>query len=229
MDIKPNFYDEFHCIADQCSMTCCMQWKIAVDEETVSKWKGTSLDGKKLDASVRKNGREGIIKLDKRGYCPYLKEGLCRFVTTFGEDMLSETCHTFPREIHEFDELLDLYEKEEITPADIAEYNRPDNQGEIYFAIQDITIAEEDRLKENNELWLDIAYNYRKEGLYTDYIEEVSRLAEDILENNTDMHMDAFKKELSAYEPLFRKYLVSEIFTNMLIPDLDLEAMVVLL
>lgn len=292
MDIKPNFYDEFHCIADQCSMTCCMQWKIAVDEKTVSKWKGTSLDGKKLDAGVRKNGREGIIKLDKRGYCPYLEEGLCRLVTTFGEDMLSETCHTFPREIHEFDDrrelslvsccpavidflhnsdeftfrnlressgdiyymirnlmmdivgnreydihsallmafyiLLDLYEKEEITPADIAEYNRPDNRGEIYLAIQDITIAEEDCLKENNELWLDIAYNYRKEGLYTDYIEEISRLAEDILENNTDMHMDAFKKELSAYEPLFRKYLVSEIFTNMLIPDSDLEAMVVM-
>lgn len=59
MDIKPNFYDEFHCIADQCSMTCCMQWKIAVDDETVSKWKGTSLDGKNwMQVSGKMAGKE---------------------------------------------------------------------------------------------------------------------------------------------------------------------------
>ena len=241
MDIKPNFYDEFHCIADQCSMTCCMQWKIAVDENTVSKWKRTSLDGKRLDASVRKNGREGIIKLDKRGYCPYLEEGLCRLVTTFGEDMLSETCHTFPREIHEFDDRRELslvsccpavidflHNSDELTFRNLRE-----SSGDIYYMIRNLMMD----IVENREydihsallmafyILLDL---YEKEEITPADIEELSRLAEDILENNTDMHMDAFKKELSVYEPLFRKYLVSEIFTNMLIPDSDLEAMVVM-
>ena len=77
-------------------------------------------------------------------------------------------------------------------------------------------------------MWLDIAYNYRKEGLYTEYIEAVSCQAENILEENTDMHMKEFKEAVSDYENLFRNYLLSEIFTNMLIPDSDLEAMVVM-
>ena len=102
MDIRPHFYDEFRCIADKCHMTCCMQWKIAVDEKTLSRWKKTFLNGKRLDIPVKKCGREGIIRLNKNGDCPYLKEGLCSLVSNFGEDILSETCHTFPRQIHAF-------------------------------------------------------------------------------------------------------------------------------
>lgn len=75
MDIKPHFYDEFRCIADKCHMTCCMQWKIAVDEKTLSRWKKTFLNEKRLDIPVKKCGREGIIRLNKNGDCPYLKEG----------------------------------------------------------------------------------------------------------------------------------------------------------
>ena len=95
MDIKPHFYDEFRCIADKCHMTCCMQWKIAVDEKTLSRWKKTFLNGKRLDIPVKKCGKEGIIRLNKSSDCPYLKEGLCSLVSNFGEDILSETCHTF--------------------------------------------------------------------------------------------------------------------------------------
>lgn len=40
--------------------------------------------------------------------------------------------------------------------------------------------------------------------------------------------MKEFKEAVSDYENLFRNYLLSEIFTNMLIPDSDLEAMVVI-
>ena len=292
MDIKPDFYEEFKCIADRCSMTCCMQWKVAVDERTLAKWRKTTLGGKSLDVNVKKNGSEGIIKLNKNGCCPYLQEGLCGLVTDFGEDMLSETCHVFPREVHEFEDrrelslvsccpevidflyksdalvienldkisgdlcfeirnlmmriignreydvnsvllmafyiLLDIYEKDEITPDAIRAYESADNLKEIYHAISELTSDEGDCLRENNELWLDIAYNYRKEGLYTEYIEAVSCQAENILEENTDMHMDEFKEAVSTYENLFRNYLLSEIFTNMLIPDSDLEAMVVM-
>lgn len=32
--LKPVFYDDFYCIADACSYTCCGGWKIAIDETT---------------------------------------------------------------------------------------------------------------------------------------------------------------------------------------------------
>ena len=31
IEIKPKFYKDFRCIADQCTFTCCQEWKIAVD------------------------------------------------------------------------------------------------------------------------------------------------------------------------------------------------------
>ena len=40
--IRPDFYNEFHCIADSCTITCCQEWKIAVDPDTNRKWKKVS-------------------------------------------------------------------------------------------------------------------------------------------------------------------------------------------
>ena len=274
MDIKPHFYDEFRCIADKCPMTCCMQWKIAVDEKTLSRWKKMFLNGKRLDIPVKKYEKKGIIRLNKNGDCPYLKEGLCSLVSNFGEDILSETCHTFPRQIHEFPDrrelsvvsccpavidflhtdsklvfqnldavhgdsnfsirdlmmdivgnpdydvnsallmafyiLLDIEKKDTLSSEDISEYRKESTLASLYQAIKALTPDKAQCLKENNELWLDIAYNYRKEGLYTEYIEDVSLLAEEILDKDTDMPLDAFQKEFAEYEPLFRNYLVSE-------------------
>ena len=36
--VKPDYYDEFCCIANECPFTCCQEWKIAVDKETRKKW-----------------------------------------------------------------------------------------------------------------------------------------------------------------------------------------------
>ena len=35
---QPDYYDKFQCTASKCPMTCCMQWRIAVDDETFHKW-----------------------------------------------------------------------------------------------------------------------------------------------------------------------------------------------
>ena len=34
--IRPDYYDKFTCIADQCTITCCQEWKIGVDTEKES-------------------------------------------------------------------------------------------------------------------------------------------------------------------------------------------------
>ena len=35
--LKPDFYDDFVCIASRCRDTCCAGWEIEVDEETLKK------------------------------------------------------------------------------------------------------------------------------------------------------------------------------------------------
>lgn len=45
-----------------------------------------------------------IIRLNKDGKCPFLdNKGWCSLVVKHGEQILSKTCHEFPRQIHEFD------------------------------------------------------------------------------------------------------------------------------
>ena len=120
--IEPDFYGDFHCIGGQCSFTCCKEWKIAVDPETKKHWRkmvvpetvlengrvpkhaclSTSDKAQLSQFVVKKDGGE-IIELLPNMRCPFLEDSeLCRLVLDYGEACLSETCHVFPRETHEF-------------------------------------------------------------------------------------------------------------------------------
>ena len=120
--IEPEFYKDFHCIGGQCSFTCCKEWKIAVDQETKKRWRKlsvpetvlesgrvpkhacrSSLDKAQLSQFVMKKDGSEIIELLPNMRCPFLEDTeLCRLVLDYGEECLSETCHVFPRETHEF-------------------------------------------------------------------------------------------------------------------------------
>ena len=120
--IEPDFYKDFHCIGGQCSFTCCKEWKIAVDHETKKRWRKLSVPETVLESGrvpkhacrltlnkaqlsqfvMKKDGGE-IIELLPNMRCPFLEDTeLCRLVLDYGEECLSETCHVFPRETHEF-------------------------------------------------------------------------------------------------------------------------------
>lgn len=105
---QPDYYNKFKCIADKCSITCCQEWKIAVDEATNRKWKKLSADkvsGKSNNLSSYTYCKDGslVIKLDEKHRCPFLsKDKLCHLVMTYSDEVLSETCTLFPREIHRF-------------------------------------------------------------------------------------------------------------------------------
>lgn len=116
--IKPDYYDSFHCIGGKCSFTCCQEWKIAVDQGTKKKWRSiTAPKGLKEEGRlplglnehsclhkfiVKKDGAD-VIGLLPDMKCPFLEaDHLCRLVIDHGEEMLSRTCHEFPREKHEF-------------------------------------------------------------------------------------------------------------------------------
>lgn len=74
-----------------------MQWRIAVDDETFHKWDD------EWKEKVKKVEEGRIIELKNDGMCPFLNEKkLCKIVLRDGEGAISETCHTFPREEHEY-------------------------------------------------------------------------------------------------------------------------------
>lgn len=118
--VRPDYYKKFQCIADRCTITCCQEWKIGVDNETNRKWKkllppDTVVDKKKnLSAyTVKKDGMR-VIALDEKHRCPFLnEEKLCRLLCTYTDRVLSDTCTQFPREVHRFS----THEEETLMPC----------------------------------------------------------------------------------------------------------------
>ena len=298
-EIKLDYYDTFTCIADKCSFTCCQEWKIAVDDDTYKKWnclRLTKQDNKYLDQYVKQKDGARVIELNDHKECPFLNEQkLCNLVLSFGDEVLSETCALFPRQIHEFEErkeyslvaccpevvdlmnqqdkicftknlneleedmlfqirtmmitmmqdqqfsiskslmmifyiLLDIHQKGIL--KGIGEYKDEATLKELSDAIDNMQFQSLDTFDENNELFLDMAENYRKQELYTSYLEPIAAIAENLSreydENEMIVQLQKFETQFSSYEKLFRNYLVVDIFTNSLMPESDLESMVVM-
>jgi lysine-N-methylase len=300
LETKLSFYDEFNCIADKCPMTCCMQWKIAVDDTTYEEWKSVAADEQlegRLGDYVTYIDSDRVIKLKENKKCPFLdKAGLCSLVLKYGEEILSDTCDTFPRQIHEFagrteyalvsccPAVVDFLKDGELklitrTAADeenssneaeeilfnvralimdiISDKEKPvpkaillayyvlldiyDGYGKaydkkfltkLYNKISGINVDFKDKFTEDNELWLDMVDNYRKQGLYKEYIEDVCELAEKF-ENECDFEKIEksyadFENYICKYENLFRNYLLLEIFADLFVPEADIESLVVM-
>ena len=117
--IKLSYYDAFRCIGEECPFTCCQEWAITVDEDTLGKWREISLEqvgikgeniaiGKKRDMlcdCVKQEESEQVIVLNRDKTCPFLnKDKLCAVVVNLGDAYLSKTCTTYPRHIHKVDE-----------------------------------------------------------------------------------------------------------------------------
>ena len=103
--VEPDFYGEFHCIADQCVHSCCLGWEIDIDEETAALYEG--LPGE-LGAELRQKmcrEPEPHFCLTAEERCPFLNErGLCRLILGFGEDILCDICREHPRFYNDFPE-----------------------------------------------------------------------------------------------------------------------------
>lgn len=308
---KINIYDKFHCIADQCSFTCCQEWRIGVDDKTLDKWKDLKLDQGDADQGseaelplcqcVEPDGAGHIIKLNKDKKCPFLnKDKLCKIVMTFGEDYISETCTDFPRQINHFENrmeysldpgcpavvdllkehavsfgegvinnksqetkedallynvramilslmenqaytipermmmtfytLLDFLEQKELTAEKINSSLGSKQLEPLAKAIKKMRFNKADTFFENNELFLDVVQNYRKQKLYVAHLEEISQLAERLEEAYDEKTMldkvKQFEEQLLPYKDLIQKYLLVEIYANCLMPEMKLEDMV---
>lgn len=305
--IRPDYYEKFTCIADQCPITCCQEWKIAVDEDTSRKWKEmvppdtlrrhrTHLS----DYTMKKEGRR-VIRLEEDHRCPFLSEHkLCCLVLTYGDSVLSETCTDFPREVHVFDAheeetlmpccpavidlwmerktvifpkveqertgdlcnlfrirekllqlfkdtsvsleqllkeafyiLLELGKQDKITEHLLEEYFSKESIEKLRDAIANLPVDALDTMDECNELLQDLAVNYRKEGLYTRYLDPVIERAEMLSETYEEETMREalrqFHQKFAVYDSLLRTFLQNEIYSDLLVPDGSLDSMIVAL
>ena len=129
--------------------------------------------------------------------------------------------------------LLDIYQKESVLKKEIDEYKDEAVLQELSDTIDNMRFLSLDTFEENNELFLDMAENYRKQELYTSYLEPIAVIAENLSRDYDKRKMitqlQKFEKQFSSYEKLFRNYLVVEIFSNSLMPESDLESLVVMI
>ncbi len=97
-EIKPNYYDNFICIADQCNHNCCIGWEIDIDPETLILYQQLPGDlGNRLRTSISLEGTPHFI-LAERDRCPFLNQhNLCEIITQIGEENLCDICADHPR------------------------------------------------------------------------------------------------------------------------------------
>ena len=99
--VKPDFYENFHCLAGKCPDTCCAGWQIAIDEDSLERYarvKGPL--GRLLERSI--DWEEGVFRQDC-GHCSLLTEDkLCGLYPELGEESLCAACREYPRHVEEY-------------------------------------------------------------------------------------------------------------------------------
>lgn len=106
-DLRPAYYDRFHCLAADCKLSCCIGWNIAFNKKDYLSMKRQDASpelAERLSRAVRrvrddKYGGRMYAEFDmSNGLCPLLQEdGLCALQAEKGPGALPEVCKAFPR------------------------------------------------------------------------------------------------------------------------------------
>ena len=97
MVVKPTFFDNFKCIADKCTDTCCKGWEIDVDADTLDFY--NQIDGDDGEFVRARLIHGDGVKLCLEGErCRFLREdNLCELIIRLGEECLCDICREHPR------------------------------------------------------------------------------------------------------------------------------------
>ena len=96
---EPDYASRFHCLAGACPDTCCKDWEIILDEETLKKYRALpGAFGVEVRAALTVDEEGGTMFCLTDGHCPLVSaDGLCRIQLAYGEDALCKTCRAHPR------------------------------------------------------------------------------------------------------------------------------------
>lgn len=100
---RPDYFNEFKCIADKCPDTCCAGWQIVIDDASLEKYKKLKGDYIwKVMSCV--DWEEGCFRQDNEKRCAFLNpDNLCDLYKNAGEESLCKTCRDYPRHTEEFE------------------------------------------------------------------------------------------------------------------------------
>ena len=90
----PDYYKKFSCIADKCPDTCCSDWQIVIDDESLEKYRNYA--GEYRQALHRNiQWEEGVFGHNRKGKCAFLRDdGLCDMYKHMGKDSLCTVSYT---------------------------------------------------------------------------------------------------------------------------------------
>lgn len=154
--LKPCYYDEFKCIANECEDTCCKGWKVVVDKNSFNKYRKIPGDyGRyvnrhiKRERTLNSDVNYAKIQLIDLG-CPFLNEDqLCSLYINLGESYLCNTCKSYPRKTKRYN---NRCEREmTVSCPEVARILLANKEG-VSFCITDEKISDLDKayLEEEN-------------------------------------------------------------------------------
>jgi lysine-N-methylase len=109
----PNYLQTFACIGGDCEDTCCIGFRVELDQHTYESYK--KIEDPDLQADVNKyvqpiteqqtEKRYGYIEKQDDGRCSFLNESnLCKLHLRHGSSALGLICHTYPRMVNFIDD-----------------------------------------------------------------------------------------------------------------------------
>lgn len=102
--IKPIFVSKFQCVGPECLISCCRGWSINIDKKSHQKYifsphaEIAAIAKENLILQRKGKNNYSRVKLNEKGECPFIDENkLCMIHRDLGEEALSPTCSTYPR------------------------------------------------------------------------------------------------------------------------------------
>lgn len=99
--LYPTYYHDFQCIAGSCPKTCCAGWQIEIDAAHLEAYEKMHIDSVDYKEAC-------FLQKDHKRCQNLAEDGLCQLITTYGEDILCDTCRLFPRHTELFCQVREL-------------------------------------------------------------------------------------------------------------------------
>ncbi|MDX2073094.1 MAG: flagellin lysine-N-methylase [Alphaproteobacteria bacterium] len=86
----------FQCLGEACEDTCCQNWSMQLDAPTLAKYESAAPE--LLAAVEREEGGLPVMRRDPATrHCVKMENGLCGIHKRYGDAMLGDACHFYPR------------------------------------------------------------------------------------------------------------------------------------
>ena len=105
---QPSYNKNFKCIGGACPDTCCRDWSIVPDEDSLADYKTAPEPLRSAIAGALTHDDDGdpCFALREDGFCALLTEdGLCPIQRDWGEEHLCAHCAAYPRFTEEYGSL----------------------------------------------------------------------------------------------------------------------------